>query len=367
MNRELGSNILEVDGVSYKVLFKNTIKGIMVEVYRPKTLMDIPMITLYKDDLMGSLSDIRIHDEFYGRYTIKKELLRQIVVLYEIHESSFKSLAKMFYIDETEGINIRIDLGRLLFNRKEIVSTYQIHNELSSEMINRFLPQIIEEIFEYQQELVKVNYFNPLTAKELPEDAKYELVDIILYLGSILAEFTYKLNPIGDFFTSDPEGKPFDEYKISLTEEILKELNSYQKFSSNDARSMKLAREEFLMNSDLPNNLEAYRLDTQSLLNLDHLVYGLGRIRAEYPDRKYHKPLEYNELIKNYDLLNEFERTIKVYGMIVEMIFLCLMTIIESHLYIKSMENFDTEFNYEEVIERALRDINMVIESKSKK
>lgn len=164
---------------------------------------------------------------------------------------------KHFY-RKKEGISI--DLKSMYENHINVIQRYDFGNEELYQMMDRFIPQIVEEIHEFDNEIF--NIVNKITNDKvnLPEalsEASLELLDIILYLISINSTLIEK----------------YDKGLLEIERGDIK----YTK--------------EFMLNDGLDvYNIKTYN-DSRDVIN--RLVINiLGRNRRLIPNRKYHQDKE---------------------------------------------------------------------------
>lgn len=176
-----------------------------------------------------------------------------------------------------DNLYVTVNLDKLVDTREKIIRKYRFHNELPYQMIERFTVQINEEYYEYKEELriaietIESKNLNvdDMNLFAVNENIGFELMDILLYLCSILSE--YKENFLSENYEYSDNSVIYDVMNVysEKNKEILLTENFYDvlKISLNEGEKEK---RKFL---------------------LDDILLTLGEIRRKYPQRKYHKPL----------------------------------------------------------------------------
>ncbi|QQO92482.1 hypothetical protein CPT_Machias_093 [Staphylococcus phage Machias] len=160
---------------------------------------------------------------------------------------------KHFY-NKKRSININIE--NLYLNHIDVIKRYDFGDEELHQMIDRFLPQIIEESYEFNIEMYNLLKTDNIKERyELTSLASLELLDIILYFVSINSTLIEKYNL---------------EYKYVIE---LNDLNFSKDFVLNTGE--KVSDDKF------------YQTIIDSVSKT--VVNNGGHIRRLTPNRKYHQ------------------------------------------------------------------------------
>lgn len=154
---------------------------------------------------------------------------------------------KNFY---KENKAIKIDLYSMYDNHVNVIRRYEDENETINDIIEKFIPQVVEEMYEFEVEIDKLmNSDNKSKDQEYLNLASLELLDIILYLVSINSSLLKFYN--------------YNEYN----QKYLYNTHNYTLMEEFDKRSLSLI--------------------SKSLIST--VTVKLGQQRRLIPNRKYHE------------------------------------------------------------------------------
>lgn len=217
------------------------------------------------------------------------------------HETIETKLDFFHVVTIENGTGIYLNLYNLLGSRKDIVKKYSIHNELAYQMVERFITQITEEIFEFQDEL--------RISSEFTKKCKFELIDIFLYTATIMAEYVYSFN--SKDIDLDYIYYEYNFHRLYYSERksnIFPDITTEGKFSDL---------------SSLPKRITNVKDLTASNVNLN-LIYTLGEIRSKYLQRKYHKPLDYPDFLVSLSANKEAEIAEEAFSLLLKELLLMI-------------------------------------------
>lgn len=179
---------------------------------------------------------------------------------------------------ENEEVFIKINLDLLVKSSKPVIKKYPFFYEREIDMLNRFIVQTGEEV----QEFIMEDYTDGNIDNKMDE-----LVDIILYLCSIMATLKYIYGV---------------DYKFNT-----KNLKLFDIFEN--------------IPIDKFNGNTKYILTEYMDTNVSSIVYDLlfNKIRRHYPERKYHKIITAEGLKEKG--INIKERSLDTYKYIGESIY----------------------------------------------
>ncbi|QDJ97799.1 hypothetical protein PALS2_174 [Staphylococcus phage PALS_2] len=155
--------------------------------------------------------------------------------------------------------SIELDISAMYINHVNVISRYDFGNEELHQMVDRFIPQIVEEIHEFNYEINQITNnpeYNYSQKFEYINNASKELLDIILYLISINSTLLSK----------------YMDNKFLQTSNI-----DYNK-------TLLLANDKSISDYD--------RLDDIKTKLNEYLVEYMGLSRRSLPNRKYHQDKE---------------------------------------------------------------------------
>ncbi|QPI17075.1 hypothetical protein [Staphylococcus phage vB_StaM_SA1] len=162
---------------------------------------------------------------------------------------------KHFY-RKKEGI--AIDLKSMYENHVNVINKYDFGQEELYQMMDRFIPQVVEEIHEFNNEILNIVDKADNDKANLPEalsEASLELLDIILYLISINSTL-------------------MEKYEKDLLER--EDINFTRQFILNDGTEV--------------YNIDIYNKAKDAINKI--VVDTLGGNRRLIPNRKYHQDKE---------------------------------------------------------------------------
>ncbi|WRM43542.1 hypothetical protein [Staphylococcus phage LY01] len=155
--------------------------------------------------------------------------------------------------------SIELDLKAMYTNHVDVISRYDFGDEELHQMVDRFIPQIVEEIHEFNYEINQITNnpeCNQSRKFEYINNASKELLDIVLYLISINSTLLSK------YMDNKFLQKDIINYNETLLLANDKSINDY-------------------------NRLNGIKMK----LN-EYLVEYMGLIRRSLPNRKYHQDKE---------------------------------------------------------------------------
>lgn len=133
--------------------------------------------------------------------------------------------------------SIKIDMSSLYQNHIEVIRRYDFGDEKLHEMMDRFIPQIVEELYEFEAELENAPNNN---FKKFLELSSLELLDVILYLVSINSTlidkfgYEYKENKKYVFnFNVDPENINYKKIQLDVLNNTIKVIGASRRICPN--------------------------------------------------------------------------------------------------------------------------------------
>lgn len=150
---------------------------------------------------------------------------------------------------------LKFDIVKYVDYTIPIIDRYTFYGETPYRMIDRFIPQIIEEVYEFSMERQDIRNNDRVTS---------EFADIILYLVSVLTEIHFN-------FEYSPE---------------------------NEYRAIMLASDESVM--DITKVAVDHQLYKGLKANVEQkIIYLMANMRMKFPRRKYHVSLPDPEYTEN--------------------------------------------------------------------